>query len=871
MTRRFAAAVGAAAMIMCVWACSSDNGATSNPGNDAGSGDETGSGDGGDSGIPQKQGDYDLKANAELPVEECTRTLTPPSGAVCGTSSTGAGTAKVFQGTVLLPNKTLHKGEVVIDNGVVTCAACDCSAGANYATASIVNCANGVISPGLINTHDHITYNNNPPIPHGTTRYESRQDWRVGDHGATPIDYKSPPSGNNAKLNTAYGEIRFLMGGATGTAGAGGHIGLIRNFDVADPADLQGAPMKVANSNTFPLDDSSGQQQTSGCSYGSSRDTDTTIAPLQGYLPHIAEGIDVEARNEFLCQSKDDATNGYYNLLAPQTAIIHAIPLTPPDADLMQKSQASVIWSPRTNIDLYGNTAPVTMLDAQGVMVSLGTDWIVSGSMNLLRELKCADSLNASYFDKHFADSDLWKMATINAAYAVGAKYVTGQLTPGYEADIAIFDGTTDHDHRAVINAGVEDVALVLRGGTPLYGDTALMNDPVIGGTGCETINAGVGDVCGKPKTICVAKDLNDGTTTLASVRTYGEATYPMYFCKTAAPTDEPSCTPYRDTYKDGITASDSDGDGVPDASDNCPKIFNPVRLMDNSVQGDADGDGVGDACDRCPLDALNACTKPNADDSDGDGVVNELDNCPKTANADQADTDSDGKGDACDGCPSGDRGASFCQTTIAALRNPSDPNHVKFDTPVAITDGMVVSDTYSTRGFIQGTSGAPWTGIAFERGGSITAPAIGDTWSVSGFYYSYFGQDTITLSTATKTGTNTLTPVLVKTTDVDTGGAMAKQYEGMLLEVTAANESGGTLSVTNDMPDGTKHYYDIVVNSSLWLGDGAWQYYGGAKTDPYPPAGFTNGTTFTSITGVLDYSFSNEQLWPRSAADVVR
>ncbi|MGH7327704.1 MAG: amidohydrolase family protein, partial [Polyangiaceae bacterium] len=583
---------------------------------------------------------------------------------------------------MLLPTKTLHKGEVVIDNGVITCASCDCSAQSNYATASIVNCANGVISPGLINTHDHITYDNNPPLPHGMTRYESRQDWRVGDHGATPIDYKSPASGNNGKLSTAYGEIRFLMGGATGTAGAGGHIGLIRNFDLADPATLQGAPMKVANSDTFPLDDSSGKQETSGCSYGTSRDTDTTIAPLEGFLPHIAEGIDVEARNEFLCQSKDDATNGFYNLLAPQTAIIHAIPLVPADGDLMEKAQASVIWSPRTNIDLYGNTAPVTMLDAQGVMVSLGTDWIVSGSMNLLRELKCADSMNASYFDKHFSDSDLWKMTTINAAYAVGAKYVTGQLTPGYEADISIFDGTTDKDHRAVINAGVEDVALVLRGGTPLYGDTALMNDAVIGGTGCETINAGVGDVCGKPKTICVAKDVNDGTTTLATVRTYGEAVYPMYFCKTAAPTNEPSCTPYRDTYKDGITADDSDGDGVPNATDNCPKIFNPVRLMDNNVQSDADGDGVGDVCDRCPLDATNACTKPNADDVDGDGVLNEVDNCPKTANADQADSDSDGKGNACDGCPTANPGASYCSTTIAALRNPGDPNHVKFNTP---------------------------------------------------------------------------------------------------------------------------------------------------------------------------------------------
>ena len=38
----------------------------------------------------------------------------------------------------------------------------------------------------------------------------------------------------------------------------------------------------------------------------------------------------------------------------------------------------------------------------------------------------------------------------------------------------------------------------------------------------------------------------------------------------------------------------DADGDGVADASDNCP-------LVSNASQADRDGDGIGDACD--PLD----------------------------------------------------------------------------------------------------------------------------------------------------------------------------------------------------------------------------------------------------------------------------
>ncbi len=46
----------------------------------------------------------------------------------------------------------------------------------------------------------------------------------------------------------------------------------------------------------------------------------------------------------------------------------------------------------------------------------------------------------------------------------------------------------------------------------------------------------------------------------------------------------------------------DADGDGVPDASDDCPTVANPG-------QADADGDGLGDACDPCTNGA--ATVKP--------------------------------------------------------------------------------------------------------------------------------------------------------------------------------------------------------------------------------------------------------------------
>jgi len=43
----------------------------------------------------------------------------------------------------------------------------------------------------------------------------------------------------------------------------------------------------------------------------------------------------------------------------------------------------------------------------------------------------------------------------------------------------------------------------------------------------------------------------------------------------------------------------DNDGDGVPDAQDNCPFIPNPD-------QADSDWDHLGDACEACPVDYDN-------------------------------------------------------------------------------------------------------------------------------------------------------------------------------------------------------------------------------------------------------------------------
>jgi cysteine-rich repeat protein len=769
--------------------------------------------------------------------------------------------ARVLVGTVLTPTKIYRGGQVVLDTqGAILQVGCkpacdadsDCAAVASSATA--VTCPSGVISPGLINTHDQITYTQNSPYNDTGERYEHRHDWRKGLGGHTKI---STSAGATAD-EISWGELRFVLGGATSTVGSGGQTGLLRNLDRANMEE--GLGQRAVDFDSFPLNDSTppvGFPGAVACGTfsGVVADTDLTLVAADAYEAHVAEGINAYASNEFVCLS---AQNPGHDVLLDKSAIMGGVGLTASQFAAMGASGTALIWSPRSNLSLYGATATVTAAARMGVAIALGTDWMPTGSMNLLRELRCADSYNQAYLGGFFSDRQLWLMVTARAAEVTATDDVIGTLAKGKVGDIAVFDGSTHADYRAVIDAEPQDVQLVMRAGKVLYGDESIVSSVPNAGS-CDAL-----DVCGTQKSVCLQGEIG---TSLSGLQNAVPDIYAAFFC--GAPSGEPSCVPARPVavngstiYTGAITVSDSDGDGIADAQDDCPEVFDPVRPVDNGVQPDFDADGAGDACDACPLNAnTTSCSTPDPDDGDGDGVANAEDNCPNIQNQAQTDTDADAKGDACDACPiDSNPGSAPCPETIYAVKGGT----VAPGTLVALTDRLVTAR--NAQGFFLQVSpndsdyaGADDSGIyVFDPANTVAA---GDRVTItSALVENSGGHIQLTQTVAmvvTSLGEAPPAPVSVLVADVATGGARAAALDGVIVQVMNA-------TVTNIDPPlesgDTAPSHEFVVDDVLRVDDLLY------LTAPFPVL----GQNFASVAGVLDFVLGDAKLEPREAADVV-
>jgi cytosine/adenosine deaminase-related metal-dependent hydrolase len=769
-----------------------------------------------------------------------------PDGQVC--TVTAGNDTLLIRGMVLAGHRIYDNATMLVDasapNGRITCVGCDCGDEAAANGATVIDCAEGVISPGLINPHDHITFTLSQPQTNND-RYDHRHEWRLGQNELPEIN--TYPGADSSDEGVLFGEVRMLLGGATSITGSqsnGG--GLLRNLDNA--ALTEGLVGVDVNYSTFPLGDSGGEMVRSGCDYPFIQTTSELAHDV--YLPHIAEGVNVRANNEFLCMS---GAPGGAELVVDNTSVVHGIGLLAEDVQTMANARAELVWSPRSNISLYGITADVPTFRNLGVRVGLGTDWTASGSMNVLRELQCADYLNTQHYGGVIPDFDLWLMVTYWAAQASGAADQIGLIRPGHVADIAIFDGSSADRYRAVIEADIDDVALVLRGGQPLYGNSAVIEGILDDATGCEPYMP-----CDVDKRLCLQRDTGMDLATLRAA--VHDDAYDLAFC--GVPDEEPSCDPFRPMEfpaRPGV--DDADGDGIADDDDNCPDVFNPIRPLDGNAQADADGDDIGDSCDECPLDDGESCTPPSLYDRDDDDIVDFDDNCPDNANAGQADSDSDGLGNACDSCPDvPNPGGGACPASIYDVKDGT----VEEGAEVMIEDVLVTAASVGNGFFVQvheddpGYAGPEYSGL-FVYVGDGFLPTPGDRVTLTGAVQDFYGQiqvlsggDAIVLSS----GNEDVEPTPTTVAAIVEGGIDQEPLEGVVVRID-------DLTVSDTTPPGGTGDEDAINE---------FEVQGGLRVNDFffPIAPFpSEGTVYSYLIGVSRWANEYSKLEPRGPQDV--
>ncbi|MEP6860173.1 MAG: amidohydrolase family protein [Deltaproteobacteria bacterium] len=414
----------------------------------------------------------------------------------------------LLKGAVVTP-EIQFVGEVLVEADKITCvdAGTACEAMPNASGATIID-TKGVIAPGLIDTHNHILFDIFDDSDwHPAQLYQDHDQWPneprynamldvkqclVDDSQGRPAWCAMTPYGTSAGSLRCevdkFGELKGLVAGTTSIVGLPGTSAacfgsLTRSVDVAQ--NELGVD-QVQTSALYPPSDPNGV-----CTnYASGKTT--------AFLLHAGEGVDAKAAAEF--DRLGTMTTTPNCLYAPQTAITHGTAFTPAQFATMASFDMKLIWSPHSNVSLYGTTADIpSALDA-GVKISLAPDWSMGGSQNLLEELRFADAWDNAHWNDRLAPQDLVTMVTRRGAQVLGLDATLGSLEVGKIADISVFTGTAAAPYDAIVAAKPASVRLVMVGGVVLYGDSVLQAaGPAT--PGCETI-----DICGAAKFLCVAR-----------------------------------------------------------------------------------------------------------------------------------------------------------------------------------------------------------------------------------------------------------------------------------------------------------------------------------------------------------------------------
>lgn len=364
----------------------------------------------------------------------------------------------------LLGHPAMTNRAILIRTGVIRRIGTAAELRSHAPNAGMIECNDSYISPGFVNAHEHPPYSAGIPGPNVLPIYKNRYQWQ-GSAGDEYPEIAYSRVENDAQLY--WVELRHLLAGTTTMAGNGAVPGLVKNAGTGDKDDgfVYQADMK-----TFPFPEAIDEFTDLPWPYDGpsfnpalTEDADMTSA----YVPHIAEGTDKISRLEaefFLNYVEENPGRRY--------AMIHGVGLSKSSVPRMQSLNVTLVWAPRSNLALYGETVDVPYLVTNGVRVALSTDWSYSGSYNMLESFRCAQHVAEQTWNDGLSAQDLWRMATENGAYALALDQITGSLEPGLAADLVIIRARSDDPYADLVASSVSDVLATIVDGKLVSGNS---------------------------------------------------------------------------------------------------------------------------------------------------------------------------------------------------------------------------------------------------------------------------------------------------------------------------------------------------------------------------------------------------------------
>lgn len=312
----------------------------------------------------------------------------------------------------------------------------------------------GYIFPGLIDNHNHAQWNALPKwrAPASKT-YKSRYEWLIDKNYLKDVNKVFFDGIGNTHLDYAsikYAEVRAIIGGTTMIQSTYSNPQpelLVRNLDATYGADSR-------------IQDITGISEEEIYRFR----TGLASGKLRRIFLHVAEGFDDKCMREF-------AELKSRGLARPGVVVIHGIGLSRQDFQAMFRAGMFLVWSPKSNDVLYKRTAKVRDALEEGVTVALSPDWTITGSNNMLEELKVAHDYSQKELGGRITDFQLFQMATSNAAKVAGVDERLGRIAFGYAADLFLAPKLDPNPFVSLIKTNPRDIHLVFIDGSPLYGD----------------------------------------------------------------------------------------------------------------------------------------------------------------------------------------------------------------------------------------------------------------------------------------------------------------------------------------------------------------------------------------------------------------